>query len=962
MLLAVALMFSSGVMLAQTVHPDFIDGRVYMKLKNSYSLPYSQENGAINMKNLAFMQDLISKYNVSSVRNTFHTANDINLERTFLVKFANKSQVDEFIKELERKECIERVEKAPLFKLHYTPSDYGTTAANNWHLTKINAQGAWDVSHGDANIKVAVLDIACYANHPDLINKIAAKIDLADGDGDPTPPAFSSTLDPTWSHGTHTAGLVGAHTDNGVGISSIGFNVSLIPVKVAEDSSMAMSAGLEGIVWAADTGAHVINMSWGSPQFVQVMQDVVSYAYNKGCVMLASAGNNGDGASDPNTENAIMYPANCDHVIAVGSTNGNDKASSFSQFGTWIDVMAPGGYQNDGGILDQIMGYSVYSSVYTSAAGGYGKMQGTSMSAPIAAGLCALILSINPYLTPDEVTNILKTTCTNIESLQDATHQGMVGAGRINAQAAAVAAQNSVSAINANFFANSVIIAQGGSITFTDNSNGTGINSWEWSFTGGTPSSFTGQTPPAIMYDIPGIYDVSLTISDGANTDTETKVGLIVVNAPPPPSAWIEQAAGYTALYRGAYMLSIVDENIAWSTAVDGTNGNPVNEYTKTTNGGFTWQPGTMTGVPATTRVSNISAVSGTTAFIAVYNTSVAGGAIWKTTDGGVSWTKITNTEFTNSTSFPNVVHFWDDNTGWAMGDPVSSEFELYTTSDGGATWTVVPVANIPNAVSGEMGWTDVYSVYGDYIWFATNKGRILKSTNKGLNWEIFDTGMGDCQKVSFSDADNGIVQRIVYSTTDGSITTFTMKVTHDGGATWTAVTPTEPIYKSDISAVPGLNGRLISVGSDGGSQTNRTYGSSFSLDYGATWTLIDTGLQYINTKFYDEFTGYATGFCTSASQGGMYKWSPAIVSTPSIVHAENAFSLFPNPASSYVVVENSFSDFDLHIYNVLGQEVMRTNVQQNSVSIDLNGFEKGVYFAVVKSENKVSTSKFIVK
>lgn len=949
---------------AQTIHKDFLDGRVYFKVKDSYSIPYSKKDGSINLKSLAFLKDIIHKYEVTSIKNSFYTAKSSNLERTFLMKFNNIAAVDELIKEIEKLESVERVDKAPLFKILFTPSDYGTTAGNNWHLTKINAQGAWDITHGSASIKVAVIDNAMYTDHPDLINKVVAKIDLANDDAVTTPPIVSTNyLDVSWawSHGTHTSGLVGAQTNNGTGVPSIGFDVSLIAVKTADDSTQSMTAGLEGIVWAADTGARVINMSWGGPQYVPVMQEIVNYAYNKGCVLVASAGNNGDGAADSATANVIMYPAALEHVISVGATNGNDVAATFSQYGTWIDVMAPGGYQTSGTFLEQILNSTVYSTVYTSTAGGYGKMAGTSMSSPITAGLCGLMLSINPNLTPDELTTILKNTCFNIESLQDAAHQGMVGSGRINAQAAVLGAQNAIAPVTANFSASSTSIPEGGTVSFSDLSVGS-PTSWQWTFSGGSPSSFDGQIPPAITYIIPGSYTVTLVISDGTNNDTEVKSSYIIVNAPPPPSAWIEQAAGFTAQSRGAYQISIVSTDVVWATAVDGTNGQPVKEFTKTIDGGNTWIPSTIVGPPAAWSVSNLSAVSADKAWIAMY-TTVAGGRIYITTDGGATWTQQTSALYNTTASFPNVVHFFDDNNGFTMGDPANNEFEIYTTTDGGTTWVIVPGANIPNAVTGEMGWTNVYEVVGNTIWFGTNKGRIFKSVDRGFNWTMTDPGMGDCQRVTFSDQNNGIVQKITY--TSGVVTAFVTKVTYDGGTTWALVNPTGPIWKGDISAVPGLPGRYISVGSNGAAAGSAHYGSSYSLDHGATWTLIDTALQYINTRFYDEFTGWASGFCVSPTQGGMYKWSPGIVNVKSIVANNENIQIFPNPNNGlfnihFDAVNSSF----VQVFDMTGKLVFNSKLEskEGSVAVNMSSYGKGIYFVKIQSENKITTRKIIIE
>ncbi len=395
---------------------------------------------------------------------------------------------------------------------------------------------------------------------------------------------------------------------------------------------------------------------------------VIDYAYNKGIVIIAAAGNNGDGAEDPNNVNYVGYPAACNHVISVGATNGNDVAASFSEYGTWIDVMAPGGYQFDGGTMDILYGRSVFS---TKAFNSYVKMQGTSMACPITAGLCGLILSADSNLSVEQVEQYLKASCDNIESLQDANHQGMVGAGRINAFAAIQMVQANIQTVYADFNSNVSFIYENGSINFFDQSIGS-PTSWSWSFPGETPSISTIQNPTGINYPANGIYNVTLSVSDGTDTSTITKPAFITVQQAV-QSAWTEQASGFTSMYRGAYNISIVSDSIAWASAVDGTTGAGIKEFTRTSDGGNLWTPGIM-NMAGSLAPATIIAMDANTAWVGMYPTSGAGGKIYKTTDGGATWVQYGSTLFVNSASFLNVLHFFNANEGFCMGDPV----ELY--------------------------------------------------------------------------------------------------------------------------------------------------------------------------------------------------------------------------------------------------------------------------------------------
>lgn len=860
----------TGMAFGQTVNPLHIDGRVYFKFKNTRNVVIPSNNGTIDYRNVPMIAAIAGKYQVKQLASTFYSTSDIGLQNTYRLDFNDFSKINDLIAELQSNPEIEYAEAAPLFQLHFTPNDpnYSTTA-NRWHLDKISATGAWDVSHGSASVVVAVIDNGIWTAHPDLAGKVVGQVDLADGDNDPTPPSQTAE----WSHGTHTSGLACAATNNGVGTASIGFDISLLAIKVGADADMAMTAGFEGITYAADHGANVISMSWGSPAYFATMQNVIDYAYNNGCVLLASAGNNGDGMSDPNNPNSIMYPAACNHVISVGATNGNDKMASFSQYGTWVDLCAPGGYQNDGGWMDIIFNYAVYSLAYGTGTAAYTKMVGTSMSCPIAAGLAGLMISKDPNLTPDKVEAYMKATCTNINALQDAAHNGMNGAGRINASAALNMVQDSISTLYANFSASNTFISEGATVNFFDETLGN-PTSWTWTFEGATPTTSHSPNPVNILYENSGVYRVTLSTTDGTNYSSETKQAYINVQSSG-SSAWIQQVAGLATPYRGIDNIYIVDEDIVWGTAINGMAATAADYYTlefiKTNNGGNTWVPGSVTGVPSTYVISSICATSYTKAWISCFNNdtqSADKGGIYVTTDGGTTWTRQSTAVFNDAAAFPNVVYFWDDNTGWCMGDPVGGYYEMYTTTDGGATWTRTPTGNIPAPISGEYGYTSLYEVIGDMVLFGTNNGRIFKSVDKGLNWTVSTvSGVTDIQKLTFNDAQNGLLQQITYNATSGALETFTMKRTIDGGTTWQTL-DTAGLYKTDIDGVPGIPGMYVAVGA-----SSERSGSAYTIDHGDNWITIDEDIQYIGVKFLNDEVGYAGGFSLNAQTGGIYKW-----------------------------------------------------------------------------------------
>jgi subtilisin family serine protease len=897
--LLVATMFVA-IAFAQNVDYWTVDGRIYFKINEDVVLNISHDEGNVNPKDVYFLRDLIEDYQITNLNMPFLSAESDVLQRTFRMDFDKMYQIDLLIKEMSNLPEIDYVEKAPLFRISMIPNDpyygevsggglFGTNEADaNWHLKLIGAEEAWDLETGDSEIVVAILDNAIYVDHPDLQNKIVSQIDLANGDDDPTPPENTFI----WSHGTHGAGLIAAETNNGIGIASIGYDVSIMAVKIGDDASdgQGMASGYEAIVWAADNGADVINMSWGSPQFFTTMQNTVNYAYNKGCVLVGAAGNNGNGMEtqmNPDLPiNYVAYPAALEHVIAVGSCDVEDNKSDFSNYGTWIDVLAPGGYFSQGTL--GIGGFAVLSttaseagdmwSMLSGAGGGaadygvegqYDCMQGTSMAAPVTAGLCGLILSANPELTPEELTALLKNTCANVDA-QNAAFIDSIGAGRIDAHAAVQAAIDATADLVADFEASTVVIPEGGVIDFTDLSFGA-PTTYSWTFEGGEPAISEEQNPTGITYNEAGTFQVSLTVSDGTNTDTETKTAYIIVGASASlaESAWIEQHTHFESQYRGVFHTSIADENTAWVLTYDGTGGTYTKDFARTADGGETWIPGTITA-PDELAPGSLTATDDMNAWLVMYNTA-GGGAIYHTDDGGETWEEQATAPFDGATSFPNVIHMFNSNEGYCMGDPVDGEFEIYNTTDGGENWTLVDGANIPDPVTDEMGWTGVYDALGDISWFGTNTGRIYKTSDKGATWTVLETGEDNVSRISMSDENNGVIIAQVMNQTTGQVESWAMRTTTDGGQTWNPVTISEDEQPSDVSAVPGVPGMLVSIKI---SSTLESNFSAFSMDYGATWTQLDDSIQYTNVQMLDVNTGWAGSFNMDENTGGIYKWA----------------------------------------------------------------------------------------
>jgi thermitase len=277
----------------------------------------------------------------------------------------------------------------------------------------IKARAAWDETKGDPELVVAFMDTGVDLGHPDLKDKIVSPgRDFVNGDMD--------AVDDN-SHGTFVAGVAAAETDNNEGIAGVAWNCRILPVKVTDAQGNGYyDALIEGIIWAADNGAKVINISLGGDADDPALESACRYAFDKKVVIVAAAGN--DGAS-------VAYPAAYDdYVIAVAATDYNDDWASFSNPGPQVDVAAPGVY-----ILGPVPQWYAGPNYLPYAFG-----SGTSAAAPEVAGLAALLMSDKPWLTVKQVMDIIKYTADDVNKASLPGRDDRIGYGRINMERALV--------------------------------------------------------------------------------------------------------------------------------------------------------------------------------------------------------------------------------------------------------------------------------------------------------------------------------------------------------------------------------------------------------------------------------------------------------------------------------------------------------------------------------------------
>jgi hypothetical protein len=313
-----------------------------------------------------------------------------------------ESIIDRVKQSLERSGLFLSVERDHIARPAAIPND--PNFPSQWHLSKIQAPAAWDMSKGSSSMVVAVLDSGVDSTHPDLSSKVVAGWNFVNNNSD--------THD-ILGHGTAVAGTLAAATNNGNGGAGVAWSNPIMPLVVLNSSNYAdYSTVASAITYAADHGARIINISLGGSTASSALQSAVDYAWNKGSVVFAAASNNSNSTQ--------YYPAACNNVVAVSATDQTDSLASFSNYGSWITVSAPG---------DIIL--------TTTNGGGYASWYGTSLATPVAAGVGALVLGRNPSLSASAVVNILKQ---NSDDLGAPGFDPYYGWGRVNAYRAVAAA------------------------------------------------------------------------------------------------------------------------------------------------------------------------------------------------------------------------------------------------------------------------------------------------------------------------------------------------------------------------------------------------------------------------------------------------------------------------------------------------------------------------------------------
>lgn len=453
---------------------NYVKGKIIFKVKAQY-----RANCSVSYINNPALNAMMNTLGVSSLAKIYpnHKQPEVkynklgqayeDLSLIYELTFQNNVQMEKAVNLMISTGMVEYAQPRFINKVSaFLPNDPNASASGKPqynYLNRIKAYNAWDLTaggtQGDTNVVIGIVDSGTDLAHPDLQanfkHNYADPINGVDDDGDgykdnftgwdlagadynnivgDNTPQIQGTNN---EHGSHVSGCASAVTNNSVGVAGIGFKCKLLPVKCAADNDTRgtggegyIITGYEGITYAADHGAKVINCSWGGTGASSYEQSIINYAaVNKGALVVAAAGN--DGADE------MSYPAALNYVLSVAATNANnDGKASFSNWNYTVDISTPGN--------------QIYNTVYSQT---YTYMSGTSMASPITSGGAALVLSKYPTYTGMQAGQRLIATTDN-HYASNTPYKNKLGSGRLNLFTAVT----------------STVASQGESVVFTNDS------------------------------------------------------------------------------------------------------------------------------------------------------------------------------------------------------------------------------------------------------------------------------------------------------------------------------------------------------------------------------------------------------------------------------------------------------------------------------------------------------------
>ncbi len=479
--------------LGQIAEGDYVPGEILMKFKPLV-------DAGLQTEFLAALQATVDT-----------TIDALGIER---IRLPEGVSVPDVVEMLTRSPLVESASPDFVYRALMQPND--PLFKYQWHLDNsvnggIHMKEAWNSETGDPAVVVAVIDTGVafedygsYRRAPDLAQtSFVTGYDFANADSHPNDDN---------GHGTHVTGTIAQSTNNSRGVAGVAFGCSIMPVKVLDsEGSGSLTAVTQGIIYATDHGANVINMSLGASQDPgTTMRNAVAYAYNHGVTVVCASGNN---------DGAVLYPAAYDqYCIAVGATRYDETRAPYSNYGSSLDLVAPGGDttvdQNGDGYVDGILQQTFNPDTKDPADFSYWFFSGTSMATPHVAGVAALLISKSGRSDPDYLRKILERTA---DDLGSAGRDQYYGHGLVNAAAALRALYPGIDRINpASSQVEQVVTIAGVSFGDTQGSSYVSFGSTKATeYTSWSDSSIVVKVPAGIS----GLAQVTVTTYMGTSSN-----------------------------------------------------------------------------------------------------------------------------------------------------------------------------------------------------------------------------------------------------------------------------------------------------------------------------------------------------------------------------------------------------------------------------------------------------------
>ncbi|CAN5635686.1 hypothetical protein BH10BAC5_BH10BAC5_01050 [soil metagenome] len=869
-----------------------------------------------------------------------------DLSLIYQTKYSKNITMEDAVNQVYASGTVEYAYPHYIQKVCFTPNDpFYTSNTGQYFINKVQCPAGWDIQQGDTNVVVGIVDSGTDWDHPDLAANVkmnyADPIDGIDNDGDGYIDNFRGwdlggadyanvvgdndpmIMGSNNNHGSHVSGDACAVTNNGIGVSSPGFKCKFLPVKCAADNDTRgpggegyIIAGYEGIQYAADHGANIINCSWGGTGGSQFEQDVITYAtINKNAVVVCAAGNDG--------LNETFFPAGYKYVIGVGATTSTDAKASFSNYGPVVDVCAPGN--------------NTYSTLWNNS---YATFSGTSMASPIACGVAAIIKSQFPAYNGLQVGEKLRMTCDNIDALNP-SYAGLLGRGRVNMLRALTISSPSVRISSTNV---------------TDGNN----NVPQPNDTLRIRGTFTNYLDPTInCAAVLTTTSTAVTILNGnatlgaigtlGNANNNVNPFLVKVNSNAPSNTIATFKVTFTDGSYSDYDLFTVVVNPAYfdmninnvATTINGTGLIGYNNFSTNTQGiGFKYKGG-----------ATLTFEGG---IIAGYSTAKMVNNLRGAANNGA----------VQDADFVNVVPFQITQPGVISNQDGNCEF---TDANGGAS---INGLNIKEAA---YEWNDAAN--DDYI---IMKYRVKNTTAAPITnfylgiYEDWDIGINGASNRANYDAVNKI--GYVFRTDNIPVTYTGISLLSIGTPTWWAIDNDNTLAGNPWGVYDGFTDaeKFQSISSGIGRQQAGVAGtgSDVSCSYGSGPYTILPG-QEIVVAYALVAADNLTDLQTNANNAKLKYATISGISSfdPLLPSKYNLSQNYPNPFNpttsiSYSLIKNGFAS--LKVYDMLGKEVSTlVNGIQNAgtytYSFDASKLSSGVYYYKLESAEFTDTKRMML-